>query len=171
MKLEGIDPEHQSLFCVMTVAEVQGNLIVSFQINQILKLLFFLIKGYRLRLHFDGYSDSHDFWLNADSENLFPCGWCEKNGQKLRPPKHYDLPPSQPSPSPPPQQQTTQTNSHGRTFSWPQYLKFTSSVAAPRHLFISTQNEVILISVVCVKKTNFNYFLIYSSILFLAHSE
>ncbi len=24
MKLEGIDPEHQSLFCVMTVAEVQG---------------------------------------------------------------------------------------------------------------------------------------------------
>ena len=25
MKLEGIDPEHQSLFCVMTVAEVQGN--------------------------------------------------------------------------------------------------------------------------------------------------
>ena len=24
MKLEAIDPEHQSLFCVMTVAEVQG---------------------------------------------------------------------------------------------------------------------------------------------------
>ena len=27
MKLEGIDPEHQSLFCVLTVAEVQGNFI------------------------------------------------------------------------------------------------------------------------------------------------
>lgn len=24
MKLEGIDPDHQSLFCVLTVAEVQG---------------------------------------------------------------------------------------------------------------------------------------------------
>ena len=45
MKLEGIDPEHQSLFCVMTVAEVQGNLIVSFQINQILKLLFLKLKA------------------------------------------------------------------------------------------------------------------------------
>ncbi len=26
MKLEGIDPEHQSLFCVLTVVEVQGSL-------------------------------------------------------------------------------------------------------------------------------------------------
>lgn len=24
MKLEGIDPEHQSLFCVLSIAEVQG---------------------------------------------------------------------------------------------------------------------------------------------------
>ncbi|XP_046442575.1 lethal(3)malignant brain tumor-like protein 1 isoform X2 [Daphnia pulex] len=123
MKLEGIDPEHQSLFCVMTVAEIQG---------------------YRVRLHFDGYSDSHDFWLNADSENLFHCGWCEKNGQKLRPPKHYDLAPCQStsSPLPPNQQQaSSQALTHGRTFSWPQYLKFTSSAAAPRHLFISAQNE------------------------------
>jgi hypothetical protein len=96
-------------------------------------------------LHFDGYSDSHDFWLNADSENLFHCGWCEKNGQKLRPPKHYDLAPSQStsSPLPPNQQQaSSQAVTHGRTFSWPQYLKFTSSAAAPRHLFISAQNEV-----------------------------
>ncbi|XP_032779060.2 lethal(3)malignant brain tumor-like protein 3 isoform X2 [Daphnia magna] len=122
MKLEGIDPEHQSLFCVMTVAEIQG---------------------YRLRLHFDGYSDSHDFWLNADSENLFHCGWCEKNGQKLRPPKHYELPTAQStsSPLPPHHQTSAQPSTHARTFSWPQYLKFTSSVAAPRHLFISAQNE------------------------------
>lgn len=101
-------------------------------------------KGYRLRLHFDGYSDSHDFWLNADSENLFHCGWCEKNGQKLRPPKHYELPTAQStsSPLPPHHQTSAQPSTHARTFSWPQYLKFTSSVAAPRHLFISAQNEV-----------------------------
>jgi hypothetical protein len=109
------------------------------------QLILIKIQGYRIRLHFDGYSDSHDFWLNADSENLFHCGWCEKNGQKLRPPKHYDLAPSQStsSPLPPHQQQgSSQASTHGRTFSWPQYLKFTSSTSAPRHLFISAQNEV-----------------------------
>lgn len=41
----------------------------------------------RLRLHFDGYGDSHDFWENADSENLFPAGWCTDNNQILTPPK------------------------------------------------------------------------------------
>lgn len=29
-KLEGIDPEHEALFCVMTVAEVCGSKILSF---------------------------------------------------------------------------------------------------------------------------------------------
>ena len=65
-KLEGVDPNHQSLICVVSVVEVQGP---------------------RLRLHFDGYGDSHDFWENADSENLFPAGWCSKNKQSLVPPK------------------------------------------------------------------------------------
>ncbi|KAF5920037.1 hypothetical protein HPG69_014403 [Diceros bicornis minor] len=41
MKLEGVDPEHQSVYCVLTVAEVCG---------------------YRIKLHFDGYSDCYDFW-------------------------------------------------------------------------------------------------------------
>ena len=43
--------------------------------------------GPRLRLHFDGYSDSYDFWENANSENLFPVGWCMRNNQCLQPPK------------------------------------------------------------------------------------
>ena len=66
MKLEAIDLQHQSLICVVSVIEVQGP---------------------RLRLHFDGYGDSYDFWENADSENLFPAGWCSKNKQCLVPPK------------------------------------------------------------------------------------
>ena len=66
MKLEAIDPQHQSLICVVSVIEVQGP---------------------RLRLHFDGYGDSYDFWENADSENLFPAGWCSRNKQRLVPPK------------------------------------------------------------------------------------
>lgn len=43
--------------------------------------------GYRMRLHFDGYSECHDFWLNANSPNIHPAGWFEKTGHKLQPPK------------------------------------------------------------------------------------
>ena len=66
MKLEAIDPQNPSCICVVSVAEEAGP---------------------RLRLHFDGYSDSYDFWENANSENLFPVGWCLKNNQCLVPPK------------------------------------------------------------------------------------
>uniref|UniRef100_A0A672G7B9 SAM domain-containing protein n=1 Tax=Salarias fasciatus TaxID=181472 RepID=A0A672G7B9_SALFA len=66
MKLEGLDPAHPSLFCVLTVAE---------------------ILGYRVRLHFDGYPECYDFWANADSWDLKPAGWCEKYGHKLLLPK------------------------------------------------------------------------------------
>ena len=66
MKLEAIDPQYPSCVCVVTVVEAEGP---------------------RLRLHFDGYSDSYDFWENANSENLFPVGWCMKNSQCLQPPK------------------------------------------------------------------------------------
>lgn len=40
-----------------------------------------------MRLHFDGYSECHDFWLNADSPNIHPAGWFEETGHKLQPPK------------------------------------------------------------------------------------
>lgn len=44
--------------------------------------------GYRLRLHFDGYSDCHDFWVNANSPDIHPAGWCESTGEhKLHTPK------------------------------------------------------------------------------------
>jgi len=66
MRLEGVDPSHPSLYCVLSAAEV---------------------RGYRLRLHFDGYSECYDFWTNADSPFIFPAGWAEKNGKLLQPPK------------------------------------------------------------------------------------
>ncbi len=66
MKCEGIDPRHPSQYCVLTVSEV---------------------KGFRLRMHFDGYSECYDFWTNADSPFLFPVGWSDKNSKKLNPPK------------------------------------------------------------------------------------
>lgn len=92
MRLEAIDPNHPSIFCVVSVAEVQG---------------------YRMRLHFDEYPDVYDFWVNADSIDIFPPGWCEKNGRALKPP-------------------ATHTPA---SFSWPMYLKQMRAVAAPRHLF------------------------------------
>ncbi|XP_042765858.1 lethal(3)malignant brain tumor-like protein 4 isoform X8 [Panthera leo] len=68
MRLEGIDPRHPSVFCVLSVAEVCG---------------------YRLRLHFDGYLSCYDFWTNAGSPDIHPVGWCEKTKHELHIPKGY----------------------------------------------------------------------------------
>ncbi|KAK9504696.1 hypothetical protein O3M35_010966 [Rhynocoris fuscipes] len=67
-KLEAIDPEHQSNICVVTVSK---------------------IIGYRLKLHFDCYSDIFDFWVNVDSPNIFPSGFCSRHGISLCPPQGH----------------------------------------------------------------------------------
>ncbi|XP_031236515.1 lethal(3)malignant brain tumor-like protein 3 isoform X2 [Mastomys coucha] len=100
MKLEGVDPEHQAVYCVLTVAEVCG---------------------YRIKLHFDGYSDCYDFWVNADALDIHPVGWCEKTGHKLRPPKGYKE----------------------EEFSWQSYLKTCKAQAAPKSLF-ENQNITVI---------------------------
>ena len=99
MKCEGIDPNHQSKFCVLTVAQVCG---------------------YRVRLHFDGYSECYDFWTDIDSPYIFPVGFCEKHGKTLQPPKHV-LP---------------------ENFSWVTYLKLTKTSPAPKSMF-SNQPAVV----------------------------
>lgn len=92
MKLEAIDPENCSLFCVCTIVEV---------------------RGYRLKLNFDGYSSMYDFWVNADSMDIFPPGWCEKTARVLQAPKGY-------CPD---------------RFTWYRYLVKTNAKAAPCSLF------------------------------------
>lgn len=92
MKLEGLDPKHPSMFCVLSIAEVCG---------------------FRIRLHFDGYSHCYDFWLNADSIDIFPVGWCEKTGHQLHPPKGFT----------------------SQEFNWNHYLQISKAQAAPKHLF------------------------------------
>ncbi|XP_057679700.1 lethal(3)malignant brain tumor-like protein 1 isoform X2 [Corythoichthys intestinalis] len=94
MKLEGIDPQHPSMYFVLTVAEVCG---------------------YRLRLHFDGYSDCHDFWVNANSPDVHPAGWCESTGHKLHTPK----------------------GCKEEEFTWTNYLRMTKAQVAPKELFAS----------------------------------
>ncbi|XP_067836824.1 lethal(3)malignant brain tumor-like protein 4 isoform X2 [Heptranchias perlo] len=92
MRLEGIDPRHPSMFCVLSVAEVCG---------------------VRLRLHFDGYSECFDFWINMDSPDIHNVGWCEKTSHKLHPPKGYKE----------------------EEFNWANYLKTCKAQAAPKNLF------------------------------------
>nr|XP_057941149.1 lethal(3)malignant brain tumor-like protein 1 [Doryrhamphus excisus]XP_057941150.1 lethal(3)malignant brain tumor-like protein 1 [Doryrhamphus excisus] len=94
MKLEGIDPQHPSMYFVLTVAEVCG---------------------YRLRLHFDGYSDCHDFWVNANSPDVHPSGWCESTGHKLNTPK----------------------GCKEEEFTWTNYLRMTKAQVAPKEVFAS----------------------------------
>nr|XP_015204015.1 PREDICTED: lethal(3)malignant brain tumor-like protein 4 isoform X2 [Lepisosteus oculatus]XP_015204016.1 PREDICTED: lethal(3)malignant brain tumor-like protein 4 isoform X2 [Lepisosteus oculatus]XP_015204017.1 PREDICTED: lethal(3)malignant brain tumor-like protein 4 isoform X2 [Lepisosteus oculatus]XP_015204018.1 PREDICTED: lethal(3)malignant brain tumor-like protein 4 isoform X2 [Lepisosteus oculatus]XP_015204019.1 PREDICTED: lethal(3)malignant brain tumor-like protein 4 isoform X2 [Lepisos len=99
MKLEGLDPCHPSLFCVLTVAEVQG---------------------YRIRLHFDGYPECYDFWVNADAWDIKPAGWCEKTGHKLLLPK----------------------GCKDGEFNWSTYVKNCRGQIAPKHLFKSLNTSV-----------------------------
>ncbi|XP_033219397.1 lethal(3)malignant brain tumor-like protein 3 isoform X3 [Belonocnema kinseyi] len=98
MKLEGIDPEHPSRYCVLSVVEVVG---------------------YRIRLHFDGYAENYDFWVNADSMDIFPVGWAEKNKHRLDPPKGYVA----------------------NNFNWNAYLKTCKANAAPKNIF-SNKNSL-----------------------------
>lgn len=99
MKLEGLDPCHPSLFCVLSVAEVgmPCTLTPSAPFSSVKQRALSLsvprqIQGYRVRLHFDGYPECYDFWANADSWDLKPAGWCEKNGHKLLLPKGKETP-------------------------------------------------------------------------------
>lgn len=68
--------------------------------------------GHRLRLHFDGYPDNHDFWTNSDSTDIFQPGWCEKNNHRLNPPGFIQEP-----------------------FNWAAYLKQCKAQPAPKYLF------------------------------------
>jgi hypothetical protein len=98
MALEAIDPENQSLYCVVSVVD---------------KL------GYRIKLHFDGYPDLYDFWVNADSPYIFPTGYCCNTGKQLQPPPGL-----------------------ARSFDWVVYLEASKKKEAPRHLFPNLRKEV-----------------------------
>lgn len=97
MKLEGIDPIYPSKFCVLTITD---------------------IKGQRLRLHFNGYSRKYDFWVNSNSDLIFPVGFCEKTNRKLEP------------------------ISKNADFNWDTYLLKSKAVAAPESFFnVSKSNQ------------------------------
>ena len=66
MKLEAVDLMEPRLICVATVAKVVGRL---------------------LRIHFDGWESEYDQWVDCESPDLYPIGWCETVGYPVEGPR------------------------------------------------------------------------------------
>uniref|UniRef100_A0AAQ5XM08 FCS-type domain-containing protein n=1 Tax=Amphiprion ocellaris TaxID=80972 RepID=A0AAQ5XM08_AMPOC len=65
MKLEAVDLMEPRLVCVATVTRIVHRL---------------------LRIHFDGWEDEYDQWVDCESPDLYPVGWCQVTGYQLQPP-------------------------------------------------------------------------------------
>ncbi|XP_041859421.1 MBT domain-containing protein 1-like isoform X2 [Melanotaenia boesemani] len=65
MKLEAVDLMEPRLVCVATVTRIVHRL---------------------LRIHFDGWEDEYDQWVDCESPDLYPVGWCQLMGYQLQPP-------------------------------------------------------------------------------------
>lgn len=66
MKIECADLMDPRLVCVATVSRVVGRL---------------------LKIHFDGWEDEYDQWLDCESPDIYPVGWCVTVGHKLEGPR------------------------------------------------------------------------------------
>ncbi|XP_058121001.1 polycomb protein Sfmbt [Anopheles ziemanni] len=66
MKVESADLMDPRLICVATISRVVGRL---------------------LKVHFDGWDDEYDQWLDSESPDIYPIGWCVLVGHKLEGPR------------------------------------------------------------------------------------
>ncbi|XP_077358315.1 lethal(3)malignant brain tumor-like protein 2 isoform X2 [Festucalex cinctus] len=64
-KLEAVDLMEPRLVCVATVKRRAGRLLL---------------------IHFDGWEDDFDQWVDHESPDLYPIGWCDLTGYQLQPP-------------------------------------------------------------------------------------
>ena len=65
MKLEAVDLIEPRLVCVATVRRHVGRLLL---------------------IHFDGWEDEFDQWVDHQSPDIYPVGWCELSGYSLQAP-------------------------------------------------------------------------------------
>lgn len=65
MKVEAVDLMEPRLICVATVRRVVQRL---------------------LSIHFDGWDNEYDQWVDCESPDIYPVGWCELTGYQLQPP-------------------------------------------------------------------------------------
>lgn len=66
MALESADLMDPRLVCVATVKQVKGRL---------------------LKVHFDGWESDFDQWIDYQSPDIYPVGWCDISGYRLEGPK------------------------------------------------------------------------------------
>jgi hypothetical protein len=76
MKVEAADLMNPRLVCVATISEVVAT-------------------GRLLKIHFDGWDDDYDQWMDAGSPDIYPVGWAELVGHKLEPPPSVKPPASE----------------------------------------------------------------------------
>lgn len=100
MRLEAVDRKNPHLVCAATIAAIDPD------------------RPDCLLVHFDGWSDSYDYWADPSSDDLHPIGWCPRNGKDLQKPKGHD-----------------------GAFVWPTYLRANGAVAAPARLLTSPSNK------------------------------
>ncbi|MEQ2167154.1 hypothetical protein GOODEAATRI_001166 [Goodea atripinnis] len=65
MKLEAVDLMEPRLVCVATVKRCVGRLLL---------------------IHFDGWENEFDQWIDHQSPDIYPVGWCDLVGYQLQPP-------------------------------------------------------------------------------------
>ncbi|XP_064091599.1 LOW QUALITY PROTEIN: polycomb protein Sfmbt-like [Macrobrachium nipponense] len=75
MALESADLMDPRLVCVATVKQVKGRL---------------------LKVHFDGWESDFDQWIDCQSPDIYPVGWCDMSGYRLEGPKSEVLTPLAP---------------------------------------------------------------------------
>lgn len=44
------------------------------------------VNGHQIRISFDGWPDRYSYWVDDDSPDIHPVGWCQKTGHPLEPP-------------------------------------------------------------------------------------
>ena len=65
MKLEAVDRRNPVLIRVVTIADIRPS---------------------QLLIHFDGWSDTYDYWVDDDCPDIHPPGWSYRTGHPLTPP-------------------------------------------------------------------------------------
>ncbi|KAJ8298307.1 hypothetical protein KUTeg_024838 [Tegillarca granosa] len=71
MKIEAVDLMEPRLICVGTVNKVVGRL---------------------LKIHFDGWENEYDQWVDCESPDFYPVGWCEVMNYDLEGPRIKAVP-------------------------------------------------------------------------------
>lgn len=44
------------------------------------------MQGRQFEVHYDGWPDEMNHWVDDDSTDIHPCGWAAKTGHPLMPP-------------------------------------------------------------------------------------